>query len=615
MYRLLLLLNPAICVGILLGLLNIIVFSFVYPYLPYDFGYYVPRILDNYLFYKKNGFAIQYFSPTFSGGLPSYPNPQQTQFSIITALLFLFNPLISIYIYYFIMSFLSGVFGYILFYFRFGFNKSYSILASFILGTCGFIAEHFHVGHIFFTYYAITPSFVYLITASKFSLKNSVLLALMIAYAIYNAGFYPLFIVINSTVISSALYFHIFQKPFTEIKASVLTFLVGIGIGIGIGASKLCAMFLHYRFFPRNMDLNFNMSLYESIIFNFKQLFLFQGFGSVGNTEMLMSWIASKIPGWELHETDVSLSPIILILSSIAIYNYYKKYGILSLNKLGKEKYSIFLFQIEKRDERWSVSFKELMFPYNITFSFIVLLCVFCFSMSNTFGILFEICRTLPVLKSFNSNMRFTAIFVVPIVFLVFYYLNDWKYKITLKFLILCLAFGSVNYVITYAKSALYYKNKNKTWPFSLDIKNSIVTWEMINNDINYFKIERVANVEDQYGHLEHASTLNTYEPLFGFWPGNWKPAIEKNHLNPDSNGYYPLTHPASVVFPEMYNLKLWEKIPLSDSANFNKFINYKIPDWEIPKKQLLCNNISVLFLVVSFIILFIPTLILKNGF
>ena len=86
---------------IALNLLIIIFFviqytSATYPLVGSDYRLFGPRLLDTLLHYKVNGFSIEWYTPSFGGGLPAYPNPLQMQFSFQQLFTFLANPYIAI---------------------------------------------------------------------------------------------------------------------------------------------------------------------------------------------------------------------------------------------------------------------------------------------------------------------------------------------------------------------------------------------------------------------------------------------------------------------------------------------------------------------------------------
>ena len=76
-----------------------------YPLIGNDMEYYITRLIDVYLHMKINGiFSVQWWTPTFGGGIPAYPNPLHLQFSITPYLMFFFSPWIATQVTYAIMA-------------------------------------------------------------------------------------------------------------------------------------------------------------------------------------------------------------------------------------------------------------------------------------------------------------------------------------------------------------------------------------------------------------------------------------------------------------------------------------------------------------------------------
>ena len=76
-----------------------------YPFIGTDMEYYLTRLIDVYLHLKINGlFSVQWWTPTFGGGIPAFPNPLHLQFSITPYLMFLFSPWIATQITYAIFA-------------------------------------------------------------------------------------------------------------------------------------------------------------------------------------------------------------------------------------------------------------------------------------------------------------------------------------------------------------------------------------------------------------------------------------------------------------------------------------------------------------------------------
>ena len=43
-----------------------------YPLVGHDFSYFIPRLVDTDLYVRINGLAIQWYTPSFGGGLPAF---------------------------------------------------------------------------------------------------------------------------------------------------------------------------------------------------------------------------------------------------------------------------------------------------------------------------------------------------------------------------------------------------------------------------------------------------------------------------------------------------------------------------------------------------------------
>ena len=75
----------------ILVITNLVIISWVvirflnltYPIVGHDYDLAIPSMLDTYLHYIVNGISIQWYTPTFGGGLPAFPDPNNVQFSLV----------------------------------------------------------------------------------------------------------------------------------------------------------------------------------------------------------------------------------------------------------------------------------------------------------------------------------------------------------------------------------------------------------------------------------------------------------------------------------------------------------------------------------------------------
>jgi hypothetical protein len=82
----------AVACGVVLAAIVLLNVGRDYPAVGHDFRYYIPRLLDTDLHIRINGMAVQWYTPTFGGGVPAFPNPQHLQHSVLQALTYFVNP-------------------------------------------------------------------------------------------------------------------------------------------------------------------------------------------------------------------------------------------------------------------------------------------------------------------------------------------------------------------------------------------------------------------------------------------------------------------------------------------------------------------------------------------
>jgi hypothetical protein len=89
---------------------------------------------------------------------------------------------------------------------------------------------------------------------------------------------------------------------------------------------------------------------------------------------------------------------------------------------------------------------------------------------------------------------------------------------------------------------------------------------------------------------------------VFGYGLGDFNPEVYPGQTNKIVDGYYNVTNPASLVFPEENQTRLFERIPYSDASRFQEFVNRRQPDWNRPLIQSILDMIAEISLIVFFI-------------
>jgi hypothetical protein len=189
----------------LLIILNILVIggfiiwycSRTYPMIGHDYNLFFPYMIDSYLHQKINGLTIQWYTPSFAGGRPVFPFPEDLQFSLPQFLLWLVNPwianLASILI-YLTIGFLAT------YYFLnkiLGLHSLASILGAVFFCANGFYFNHMAVGHITFQAFPLFAVVMVIIAHPRLpswlgGLLLSFICAILLYSGIHNIFFFSL---------------------------------------------------------------------------------------------------------------------------------------------------------------------------------------------------------------------------------------------------------------------------------------------------------------------------------------------------------------------------------------------------------------------------------------
>lgn len=238
-----------------------------------------------------------------------------------------------------------------------------------------------------------------------------------------------------------------------------------------------------------------------------------------------------------------------------------------------------------------------------------------------------KILNEIPILKSTWVQIRWSAFYILPLIFLTVFVLDSLKYL--KKILIYIFLFVVVLQNIFYDKS--YYQNQfyNPTNMFELS-KNITYAHEKINYDIKGFGF-----LTDKYGKISNdmirndffsmnLSSLFCYQPIFGYSLENFP--LEKLIINKrvkfDTNHYLStgdleliqknninvinFLNPSCFLFPKENNCKPGDLFNASDNDNLKNFINYKPIKFNKSLVQIFLDYLSLL----SFILLIILIII-----
>jgi hypothetical protein len=545
-----------------------------FPLVGHDYHVHVPRMLDTLLFYRNNGLAIQWYTPTFGGGIPAFPNPQNMQFSLPQFLMFAINPwwslLASLAIY--------SAIGFFSFYFFLRddaelSNHASCLGATFILAN-GFYIEHAIVGHITFQQFPLLGLIIFLAFSRRLSpVSAGILLGLTGTLLIFQGGFILGVIFLLTLAITFPLIYLIKPQVFNW-KRLIVIFSIGLFIAGFVSASKLNAVFSFMRFFPRFISDVYGKTYVQGLAGMVLQV---GGAFVIIPYYLLTGRNLHEIPhffevktgklNYGMWETDISISPSILLLLAV---------GVVSL-----------ALHIKRGHIRFS---KEKLIGAMFLFLGIWLTA----DLTLAQGRLYEIVKPLPIISSLHVNGRFTSAFIFPLSFLgaiIFDSLFKKRRNASLApFLLLnCLAILTIFVYLPLDRT--FHRRNFKITP-------SLETYSQIEQGQD-FSVREIDDVKDEQTLAKRSSNLYEMdEALFGYKLEYFKPELHPGSVFEINDGYYNMTNPVSYVFPEENNLQPFERFRVDQRPELEQFINRKRFDFKISISQKISNILNLVALM-----------------
>ncbi len=560
-----------------------------YPIVGWDHKYFFTRLIDTHLHYRVNGFTIQWYTPSFGGGLPGYPHPLNAQFSIPQILALFIEPWSAVLASYFVYVLVGYAGAYIFLRRSLNFGWMPATLGAVLFSANGFYLQHLANGHFNFQAFPVLPLFLVALFDKRLSIPlASALIALGGGLLIYSASTYPTVFIGLSLLITLPLAWFIRPEMFDWPRLGKITLFGGL-LALGLTISKLYAVSSFMRFFPRDMPDSFDVPLKLAPVGLLLQLFGVMGLAPLYTLtgqnvttirELLQAYTGAYVGLWEL---DLSLSPVVWILLPG---------GILTLGYL----------LLAKRLAVQPLKGRILAFTF--------LVCAVYLTLEFTFarGFLYPILRDLPFLRALHVNPRFGSAFIFPIALFSAYTLHLWTRSVKeTRALAVFLPFNILA-MLSLGAYLLIPLDRLQERTFFIaglqDVYRKIEQGET-------FPIDHIDDINDQRTFDDRASNLNPYEVLFGYNLGTFRPTVEIGPAHEIRDGYFNMTNPAGLVYPEVNDSAPWQRIPASQQEQFEDFLARRQPGWELPAAQKAANTVSLVSLAVM-LFLFIPKSLLR---
>jgi hypothetical protein len=566
-------LNLIVINGVILAVMN-----WRYPIIGHDYTLAIPSMLDTALHFRINGLSIQWFTPTFGGGIPAFPNPNNMQYSLQAILSIFLAPWLAVMLSVIIYVSIGFLACYYFFRRTLQWQWTSSVLGAFFFSANGFVITRMTTGQLGYFSFPLLAIFLIMLLDNSINTGIAVAgLALLVAVFIHSAGYFIL-IIFGLSILMILPMLYIYKPEIFCWKKIFLSIAVGGLVGLIISISKLSASYAFMRYFPRLVAENYETSFYVGMIGILMQLLGTQNLvpisllGGLNPDDYPTFTRAATGTHYGMWELDMSMTPvvfIILLICAIKFLHNPKKY-------LG-----IFTIQSQK----------------------IALLIFFLFTwMAIEFtlakGIIYPVVRNLPILSSLRGNVRFAGAFIFPVALFAAAVYNHWirtwsTDKIWKTFLLANLAamLSLGSYFLF--RSDMFYTIYNVNKPQSI--------FEEMNAGQS-FEITTVGSPpgKNTGALIYRESNLNLYEPVFGFKLENFHPQVKPGSVWEIIDGYYNLTDPTGYVYPALNHNKPFDRFRLEDKGTMELFVKHIQPAWKIPTYQLALDKLSLITLLLT---------------
>jgi len=559
-----------------------------YPLIGHDNRLFMPYMLDSYLHQKINGLTIQWYTPSFAGGRPVFPNAEDLQYSLPQFLMWVVNPWIAILASILIFVTIGFIATHYFLKRLLGLHPLASILGALFFVANGFYFEHMAVGHVTFQAFPLFAVVAIIFTHPRLpkwlgGMFLSFLITLLIYTGIHNIPFF---------LLTGILFFpllYVIKPSLLNWRRILSTALWGGLFTALICGSKIYAVYSFMRFFPRLAQDNYSTNMWTGVVGIVHQLLgtmtlapfyrLPAGKFTYGLVVDLAKSTGTLYGNWEL---DASLSPaLLLLLAGGAI-----------------------AFLSRKPKRRSPIDKKRLLAEVCLIFAIWL---VIEFTLAK--GIIYPHLQNLPILSSLRANVRYVCAFIFPLAVVGAVVFDNWTKKIkpggVLAAYILLNGIALVSFLSFRDVPKVYLVGERKYDYMQCDFQPILETYDKINYEGETFPVEKVVPDADPWAIFQENATnlIDPYNTYFKSLPG-YREALHAGPVSDIDNGTYNIIDPTGYLFPEVNQSTMYARIRVADKDKFLDFINRRQPKWKLPIIQQVLNWISLISLIAGFGIL-----------
>lgn len=541
-----------------------------YPLVGHDFSYFFPRLLAGKWHFLAQGFSPFRYAAHLCGGFPVYGNPHDVFYSL-TQLLSLFADLWTAVQLSIVVALIAGYIGW----FRFGrdilrLSPQWSHALSLIIIANGYYFMHMIVGHLSYHTLPLAGWFLWFLfdhrkeTLSLLIIRSAAV-ALLGAYVLFAAGYFVLLL----TGLTALLLLPIDLLNGTEpVRSRLLQLGKRLGTqGIAfllLCSGKLVAIVSLMRFFPRSTVFDTFAEGTSGLFFIIKSFFVLpQG----------TYLFSDGIDKWGIHEYSMFLSPLVLIGCVFAL-------------------------------RQWGLA-RKTMKPVRFWLMalYALLLIVFFAELSTGHGILVDWLGHMPIFSSLRVTVRF--LYVPALLLSMAAVVGLSRLSIRRPSLIVPVtgAVTILSFLVAYVP-LLNEASLLLTLPYD-QVQKQIQESSYLNQSVNTVRLLPEAMPSDLQAVLSASTSPGCYEPLLK--DSTLRKPLTEGLTATVTHGFYNITNPACLQYPDENNCAPGDLIAETDSDNFQRFTNGLPVTWQTSTLQRIADAVSVLTLIAAVLLCIWP--------
>ena len=577
-------------VGIGLAAIQFAIFSSKFPNhqggLGHDWALFLPRLLDGYFWSEANGYlSVPWFTPSFCGGVPKFPNPQSLYYSLPQILTIWTGPITAIR-----LTFATGLLvGFFSFYQMmrgvYRASRPIAVLAAALFLFNGLFLSRMWIGHLTFHAFMFAP-LVFLFVLREPERENSgrswklvrdlILAGWVIAYFVHTAAAHLLPQLLLMTTILATV--RILLDSTYSVSRFFLRFAGATGIALALSAAKVVAVLSYLRHFPRTLySLPGIDSFADLFSITIQTLLLTPPGAQAARAVVNARWSLGH------HEWNFGLTIVPLCLIALALLTWAKDGG-------------------------WRRNWRALSRRQALAAAALIAALAFPIAINYYTPAWNALLKTLPILGSSSNLFRWLSVYM-PFLIVAATLSIEWQEPLrALRLPISIVGMGAI-VVLNVAPDRSAYDSERYDPTATIDAYSRVSegAWEP--------RITTIAKERDAAGQADFlggrneslalgASQLNCYEALFGYRLESFpRKSLHVGSILDETDGLLNLKRPSCYVYPEENGCAPGDHFETADREKALAFAAYRPLPFQFSALQKRANQVSLWSLILSILL------------